>query len=171
MRDKVVILLSIFICFISQDVFADLNSDLENGLSGCFKISKDNKRLACFDKLAQKHVAISNPVKESNESVSKIAQIKSKETKKIDNFSKQHLKKTQKEKGPDSIMATISKVSKLIRGQWVVYLENGQKWQQKDSEKIKLKVGDSVRLKKGTMGVVYLYKEGSHRSIKVKRLK
>ena len=81
------------------------------------------------------------------------------------------MKKTKEEQGPDSITAIISKVKRLIRGQWVVYLENGQKWQQQDLVKMKLKVGDSVRLKKGSMGTVQLYKEGSHRNIRVKRLK
>jgi len=79
--------------------------------------------------------------------------------------------KTAEEKGPESIIATISSVKQLVRGQWVFYFENGQKWQQQDTIKIKLKVGDTVRLKKGSMETVYLFKEGSHRNMRVKRLK
>jgi hypothetical protein len=59
----------------------------------------------------------------------------------------------------------------LLRGQWVLYFDNGQKWQQTDTTRIKFKVGNKVRLDKGAMGAIYLYKDGSHRSIKVKRLK
>jgi len=114
---------------------------------------------------------VSSSIKISDEPVLQSEPIKSEDTKQIDNFSKEDLKKTQKEKGPESISAVISKLKQLIRGQWVVHLENGQKWQQQDSAKIKLTVGDKVRLKKGSMGAVYLFKEGSHRNIRVKRLK
>lgn len=171
MRLNVVTLFSVFIGLISPNVFAAINSDLVSAISGCSSISKDDQRLACFDKLAQSSVTLLSTTTVINQSVSKTEQVISKETKKVDDFSKQHLKKTQEEMGPDSISATISELNKLIRGQWVVYLENGQEWQQKDDRKIKLIVGDRVLLKKGSMGAVYLYKEGSNRNIRVKRLK
>ena len=171
MRINLLTLFSAFVVSISSDVFADINSDLVFGLSSCSKISHDKQRLVCFDQLVQNNVTSSSLVKVSDGSVLQIEQVKSAEAKKIDDFSKEDLKKTQENKGPDSITATIINVKKLIRGQWVVYLENGQKWQQQDSAKIKLKVGDHIRLKKGSMGAVYLFKEGSHRNIRVKRLK
>jgi hypothetical protein len=165
--------------------FASINS----GLESCAKIQSDNQRLKCFDHLVQQHSKIVTTREESKASVllvDKIAPTVSKidktpvvtkvvkapkVTKDVDNFSKQHLKKTKEERGPDSINAIISKVKKLLRGQWVIYLENGQKWQQTDAGKIKLKVGDKIRLKKGSIGAVYLSKEGVNRNIRVKRLK
>jgi len=164
-------LFSFFIGLVSVDAFASLNSPLIDGLSSCMKVSNDDQRLVCFDQFAQKNIAPLSSTKVSNKAVSTMEQVKSEETKKIDDFAKEDLKRTEEEKGPDSIAATISNVKQLLRGQWVVYLENGQKWQQKDSGKIKLKVGDSIRLQKGSMGAVYLFKEGSHRNIRVKRLK
>lgn len=171
MRVNIIALFSLFIGLASSSAFAGINSALVNGLSTCMKLSNDEQRLVCFDQLAHSNVRSLSSRKVSDEVVAPIEQVKSEEAKKIDDFSKEDLKKTQEERGPDSITATISKVKQLIRGQWVVYLENGQKWQQQDSANIKLKVGDSIRLKKGSMGAVYLFKEGSHRKIRVKRLK
>jgi hypothetical protein len=65
----------------------------------------------------------------------------------------------------------VSKVKQLLRGQWVLDFENGQKWQQTGTTRAKFKVGNKVRFDKTAMGAIYLYKDGSHRSIKVKRLK
>jgi len=171
MRVNYLILFSLFIGLVSSNAFADTNSILANGLSSCMNVSSDEQRLVCFDKLAKRNVTTVSSMKVIEKPVAAITQIKTEEAKKIDDFSKENLKKTEEEKGPDSITATISNVKQLIRGQWVVYLENGQKWQQQDAGKIKLKVGDSVRLKKGSMGAVYLFKEGGNRNIRVKRLK
>ena len=171
MKINVVSLFSVFICLIPSDSYGSTSSDLVRGLSNCAKISNDENRLGCFDKLTKNNVLLPTAMKVKDVVAVKIEPVKSKQVKQEDDFSKQHLKKPKEDRGPDSITATISKLKKLIRGQWVVYLENGQKWQQMDSGKLKLKVGNSVRLKKGSMGTVYLYKEGSHRNIRVKRLK
>jgi len=171
MRVNVLRLFGVFIAFVSPSIFAGTNSNLAYELSNCTKISKNENRLLCFDKLAKNNVVLLTTIKVKKKHVSHIEAARLKKTKQIDDFSKQHIKKTKEERGPDSIVATISKVKQLIRGQWVVYLENGQKWQQADTGKIKLKVGNIIRLKKGSMGAVYLYKEGGHRNIRVKRLK
>ena len=60
------------------------------------------------------------------------------------------------EKDIEGITGTISNLKKLIRGQWVIYLENGQKWQQTDTTSLKLLVGDRINLEKGSFGSVYL---------------
>jgi len=158
---KVKILVVFFVVtFSSSNIFAGTNDDLANDLSSCSKISNDESRLLCFDKLTK-----------SIKPIVKAEKIKPESKNEVDKFSKEHLKKSAEDKGPDSIVATISKVKQLLRGQWVIYFENGQKWQQQDSAKIKLKVGDHIRLKKGALSTVFLYKKGSNRSIRVKRLK
>ena len=171
MRIIIIALFSLFIELASLNAFASTNTALVNGLSSCMKLPNDEQRLVCFDKLAQNNITSLSATKVSDEVVSQSEQVKSEEAKKIDDFSKENLIKTDEERGPDNITATISNVKKLIRGQWIMDLENGQKWQQKDSAKIKLKVGDSIRLQKGAMGAVYLFKEGSRRNIRVMRLK
>ena len=171
MKVNIATLGSVVFCLVSASAFAETKNDLANALSNCSKIAADNQRLICFDKLAANNAEPLPTAVVSNDPVSSVKPIKLKAAKKVDDFSKHHLKKTKQEQGLDSITAKISKLNKLIRGQWVIYLENGQKWQQKDDAKIKLALGDTVRLKKGSMGVVYLYKAGSHRNIRVKRLK
>jgi len=189
MRVIIIALFSLFIGLVSTSAFASTKSTLVDGLASCKKVPNDAQRLVCFDQLTEIHVApLSSTIvnvepvspkvnvepvtpKVIVEPVTAIEQSKSQESKIIDDFSKDDLKKTEEEKGPESITATISNLKKLIRGQWVIYFENGQKWQQKDSGKISLKVGDTVRLKKGSMETVYLFKEGGHRNIRVKRLK
>mgnify|MGYP000497548749 CR=1 FL=1 len=198
MRVIIIALFSLFIGLVSTSAFASTKSTLVDGLASCKKVPNDAQRLVCFDQLTEIHVAplsstivnVEPVTPEVNvepatpkvivepatpkvivEPVTAIEQSKSQESKIIDDFSKDDLKKTEEEKGPESITATISNLKKLIRGQWVIYFENGQKWQQKDSGKISLKVGDTVRLKKGSMETVYLFKEGGHRNIRVKRLK
>jgi len=171
MRVTTITLFGLFVGLTSLNAFADKHLALVDKLTSCKKISNDKQRLSCFDQLTRKNVVSANSVEMSNETVSPVEKVQHEEAKIIDDFAKEDLKKTEEEKGPDSITATISSVKQLLRGQWVIYLENGQKWQQKDSGRIKLKVGDHIRLKKGTMGAVYLFKEGSSRNIRVKRLK
>jgi len=171
MRVSLLVLFGVFFSFSSTDIFANKNENLFYRLANCTQILNDQNRLICFDKLAKKNTALLTSVKVNNKPVLQIEPVTLKNSKQIDNFSKQHLKKTKEERGPNSILATISNVKQLIRGQWVISFENGQKWQQTDSAKIKLKEGNNIRLEKGSLGAVYLFKENSHRNIRVKRLK
>lgn len=171
MRIKVnsITLLGLLIGLVSSSSFATSNNDLLDGMSNCLKVQMDEARLACFDQLAQLNRVVLNANKSNNIPIAET--VIKEEEKKIDDFSKEDLIKAEEEKGLESISSTISGVKQLIRGQWVIDLENGQKWQQKDYTEIKLKVTDKVNLKKGAFGAVSLLKEGSNRSIKVKRLK
>lgn len=171
MKVNIVTLFSVIFCLISASAFAETKNNLVNALSHCSKITKDHQRLICFDKLAASKAELLTTAVVLNDPAPNIEPIELKAAKKVDDFSRQHLKKTKQEQGLDSITAKISKLNKLLRGQWVIYLENGQKWQQKDDGKIMLALADSVILTKGSMGSVYLSKEGSHRKIRVKRLK
>jgi len=159
---------------LSTTVFANTSMGLTKALSQCVDIDNDGERLACFDLLASKNIASLNQpviVEAIKETLVIKDEIQQEEAKKIDNFSKESLKKSDEDNGPDRITAKISKLTKLIRGEWVIYFENGQKWQQTDTTKFKLSVGDIVRLEKGTFSAVYLHREGTNRNIRVKRLK
>lgn len=168
MKIIISLLFSLFYILLSVNAFADIENDLTRGMSNCIKISEDDVRLTCFDQLAQTSLTSLNLAQVI---VQPAVKVKSLEEKTINDFAKDDLKKTPEARGPNSIVATILNVNQLIRGQWVIDLENGQKWQQQGSGKLALKVGDTIRLKKGSMGAVYLFKNGSHRNIRVKRLK
>ena len=169
MKYHLVILTGVFTFFITATSSASSGIKLPAELSRCAEIANNESRLHCFDGLVKKSAL---PEISATALVVAPKVVKDKtQAEKVDDFAKGQVKKTVEEQGLQSITATISKLKQLLRGQWVIYLENGQKWQQKDSDKIKLKVGDKIRIKKSAMGAIYLYKEGSHRSIRVKRLK
>jgi hypothetical protein len=146
---------------ISQTVLAK-ETDLADKLQACVQISQDTKRLSCFDQLTNKP---------------KITMVDSKKAQlsamQVDGFSKEHIKNTSEEEAEEikSITLTISTLSKTIRGQWKITFENGQKWQQKDTARLKLTQGDTVVITKGMFGVVYMKKLNKNKRIKVKRLK
>jgi hypothetical protein len=168
-KSFVLLLSSVFFYLISPVSYAKNNSDLLLNLTHCSTISSDNARLACFDKFVPD--STKQNVVTPTVIVSASVDNQLTEQKQVDDFAKEHLKETKEEQGSSSLYATVSEIKKSLRGQWIIYLENGQKWQQKDKASIKLTVGNKVRLEKGAMGSIYLYKDGSHRSIKVRRLK
>ena len=179
MRVYLVVLITLCSVLVSPNIFSKaINSDVANGLSYCSKILNGEQRLACYDALAKKYfvnVKLDEPdthkVVQIKEPVVKSKKILVEDKQKIDDFSKEDLVKKDEDKGLESITSTITRIKKLIRGELVIDLENGQQWRQKDSTRINLKVGDEVVLKKGALGAVYFYKVGSNRSIKVRRLK
>ena len=87
-----------------------------------------------------------------------------------DDFGKQHLKKEVVE-ADESVVFVITKLKTLNYNNWQITFKNGQIWRQKDSKRIKLKTGDSVKLSKGFMSAVYLQKLTSNKRISVKRVK
>jgi len=168
-KNAILLLSIVFIYLTSSVSYANNNSELRLKLNHCSSIESDNRRLVCFDKLVQPSAKQS--IVAVTAAVPSIDDSKTVEQKKVDDFAKEDLKKTKEEQGPSSIFATVTKVNKSLKGQWIIYFENGQKWQQTNTARIKLKIGNKVRLEKGALGAVYLYRENSHRSIKVKRLK
>jgi hypothetical protein len=152
---------------ISQSVLAQ-EAELADKVQACSNISENQSRLSCFDALTDKNSLAVELLSQS------VAIEKSPlNEQQIDNFSKDHVKKTSDElaKEINSITLSISTLSKTIRGQWNVTFSNGQKWQQKDTTKLSLKQGDVVVLTKGALGSVYMQKENTKKRIKVKRLK
>lgn len=169
MKNIILLLSSISFYLASPVSHAKNNSDLLFNLTHCSTILSDKARLACFDMFVPdtaKQTVVTPTVIVSASVDNQLTK-----QKQVDDFAKEHLKETKEEQGSTSLSATVGELKKSLRGQWIIYLENGQKWQQKDQASIKLTVGNKVRLEKGAMGSVYLYKEDSHRSIKVKRLK
>ncbi len=179
--------LVIFSSLFSIQSFAFDSTPLLQKLQLCAQITIDEKRLFCFDNLSQKKLKTEikpTELKAAEPNIIVTPEVlvtpeiidakKNNEPtdKQIDNFSKELVKKTTAEKAEEitSLTVTISALKKLMRGSWVITFNNGQKWQQKGSERIKLKVGELVILKKGLLTSVFLHKQNSNRSIKIKRL-
>tara|TARA_B110000467_G_scaffold156788_1_gene170694 strand:+ start:138 stop:722 length:585 start_codon:yes stop_codon:yes gene_type:complete len=175
------------ICF-SLQAAGFTGVSLNNSMQTCAKLTDDTQRLFCFDKLVKPVVGlvekkeigvVASPVTALTAVIAKKNEIENKpsQTKRTveqeNNFAKNHIKKTSEEEAQsiNSIELRISKLKKLIRGEWKISFENGQKWQQKDSDRIKLKVGDKVILEKGASTAIYLKKIGTKKRIRVKRVK
>ncbi|MGB0936920.1 MAG: hypothetical protein ACPGTQ_05655 [Colwellia sp.] len=169
---------------------------LADKLKHCESMKADQQRLSCFDQVTasleanfatqvskltnEETVAIKDEKPAPVASASSLASVQSTEQtqqQKIDDFAKNQVelsKEEQKvaaEKELNEFTATVIKLKKLIRGEWVIHLDNGQKWQQIGSDRLKLKVGHLVTIRKGALGAIYLSTESSSRQIRVKRKK
>lgn len=154
---------------LNAQVFAK-SETLTDTLLSCSKLSDNLARLTCFDQVVEKQL-VENATKEPSKIELENSVEQNNEA--IDNFAKEQVKKSSEEKAKEvtSITLTISSLTKNGHGKWNITFDNGQKWQQKDSVRLNLKVGQRVVLTKGALSAVYLQKEHTKKRIKVKRLK
>lgn len=69
-----------------------------------------------------------------------------------------------------SINAQVSAVQKSIAGNNTITLANNQRWSQTGSRSIRIKVGDTVVISRGAIGSFMMKKQGTSRTIRVKRV-
>ncbi|TPH15692.1 hypothetical protein [Litorilituus lipolyticus] len=170
-------------------VYAADEQKLATSVKQCAQELDNFARLNCFDRLAsqlkvsakqapKKHIQPAKP-EEIIAPVSKpkpVVKSEASATKPIrneDNFAKAHLEKTAEEKAEEvtEITATVTKVTKLMRGQLKIALDNGQVWQQKDSGKLRLEEGQEILLETGALNAIYLKKVDENKRIRVRRVK
>ena len=148
---------------------------LSGNLTQCVKIQDSLARLVCFDDLAEQALLPVNVVVKEDKNVSEIKAktIMAPTSTKAADFGVKHLKKPQIAKEDLQIVFTVKRLSEDQQGKLFFTFENGQQWKQTDNDYLKVKVGESVLLKKGFMSAVYLKKNlpNSNRKIRVKRLK
>lgn len=72
----------------------------------------------------------------------------------------------------DEVRYVIKSASQTHRKKWRFIFENGQKWEQKDTDRFgKFVAGEEVIIKRGVMNAFYLKKPSANRTIRVKRIK
>ena len=71
----------------------------------------------------------------------------------------------------DRIEATVVELSRTASGKIAVVLDNGQVWRQTRTSTLRLSEGDDIVIRRRSLGSHSLMKEGSGRSMKVKRVK
>lgn len=157
---------------LTAPVLASADQPLSAALKSCAQQNDSLARLRCFDKVIENIKSPSQPRSPQVNKTKLPAKIK-KAGQEAALFAKAHLEKTAEEQSAEvnEITATITQATQMLRGQWKLSLDNNQKWQQKDSHKLKLLVGDVVVLQKGALGAFYLKKLGSHRRMRVRRIK
>lgn len=175
MKNNVLLTLMIFALL----SFTAKAQTLENSLLSCTKIQDSLARLTCFDDVAERaRKSTAKVVKPSAMAiVAETEKLPTPATPKLptkaESFGAEHLKKTNVSKEDLQIVFTVDKISKDHYGKLRFTFKNGQQWQQTDSAFLRVKAGDSVLLKKGFMDAVYLKKNQSNSSkkIRVKRQK
>jgi hypothetical protein len=70
----------------------------------------------------------------------------------------------------DEIEATLAEVKRTPYGKLVLVLDNGQIWAQIDTNRLRVKPGDAVRIKAARLGSFLLEKQTGSRLIRVKRV-
>ncbi|MEO1034136.1 MAG: hypothetical protein AAFX44_01125 [Pseudomonadota bacterium] len=70
----------------------------------------------------------------------------------------------------DRLEAVASRVTELASGRLLFELDNGQRWQQTESERIRIKASDRVEIRRGRLGAYFLKKVGTNRSVRVRRV-
>jgi len=170
------------ICIFSTQAQA---GNLQVSLKACAQKSDSLKRLVCYDELATSidlsHVDVSkdvSSVSKKTEAVAASQQIVDSTTvnstvpseKAVQTFGAEraYAKKEQVEE----VRFTVKSVTKNARGKLKITFENGQVWQQKDSDSYtKFSQGDLAVIKRGVFDSFYMKKENSNRTIRVKRIK
>lgn len=71
----------------------------------------------------------------------------------------------------NAITATVVDVNESLRGLRTFILDNGQHWSERENNRLRIKKGQEVTLKKGVLGAYYLRKQESNRTVRVNRVK
>ncbi len=135
----------------------------------CSQITNDIKRLACFDDVSLK-VKLSNVPPTREQKIEKFgkAQLRSSPIKKV----REKQKKEEKNIVLREIKLNVRKVVFTTMKNFVLFMENGQVWKQKDSGKYRFPKGKfSVTIKKGVLGSYNMIVPNKKSIVKVKRIK
>jgi hypothetical protein len=152
----------------------------------CKQVDKSLTRLICYDDLAQKLDKNSTFKKAKNNtevnpvvsvvpvvpvvpvgSVVTVAHAAPEPV--IDYFGKEQTKVSEIST-QDIIYATVTEIAKDARKKSIFTLSNEHVWRQVNDSRLRLKIGDTVYVKRGILGAFYLGKDSENQRIKVKRV-
>jgi hypothetical protein len=124
-------------------------------LADCRPITDDQQRLACYDSLAPTPAAAGTTPEalfglEAQQSAALL---------------QQRLGDTPME----SLQQVVSTISTNRNGKLRLRLDNGQVWEQTDSDRLALKPGDAVTIRRAALGSFLLSRTSGGRSIRVRR--
>ncbi len=161
-----------------QAALAD-DGSLEERIRVCAGEADDTRRLACFDReagtLPETSEKISVEAEPAPAVIAETAPPPVAESELTDDFGMTPELARSKRAGEEEvelreISATVVRVSKRPRGELVVTLDNGQTWTEKNAEYgLRVKVGDTIVIKKGRVGGYRLVGRGN-RASQVRRI-
>jgi len=146
-------------------------TDIEQALNDCKDIEVANKRLNCYDQLANdvanQHASATTPL-----ATPQTTQIASPES--LFGQDKEKARTKLEElagyKEAAELQAKVTEVRKNSRGQFIVTLENGQVWHQFDSKRLRIKIGDMITIEKSRLGSYQLRKSTGSVTLRVRRI-
>jgi hypothetical protein len=164
--------------FLGSTVLASstAQADQLQSFIGCAKITDNERRLACFDSVT-KNANGANVVQASPH------QVEVRKEQEIADFGKTQLRespikkarekqKKEEDKELKEIRLKVEKFIYTVSKKFVLFMDNGQIWKQKDGGRIRLPKGEfEVKIKKGMLGGYNMIVPTKKTFIKVKRLK
>ncbi|WP_194868048.1 hypothetical protein [Pseudoalteromonas sp. PPB1] len=132
---------------------AQAKGKLPHKLQACSQQQSDDKRLACYDQLAADYASKPHPVRSKPPATN------------AKSFGLEHKQDSQQ-----TVNATVVEVSKSANGLRRFTLDNQQRWQQIGTQAFFAKEGDTVTIRRGSFNSFIMQKDGSNRSIKVRRV-
>lgn len=168
----------IFSLFLGSAVFMSNQAQAYQlqSILNCTKITENESRLACFDSEAKKMIV-------SGTSVLNTKKAMPTKEEQIDDFGKKQLRKSpvkkvkeeqkkEEEKLLKAIKLTVVNVAYTTTKKFVLFMENGQIWKQKDGERVRLPKGEfEVEIKKSMVSGFNMIVPTKRTFIRVKRLK
>ena len=166
---------AIFFIFSGSIILAQtpVQATQQNALLECAEIIDDTRRLACFDSAAKNISGSANitqkviPTKQEKVADFGKTQLRKSPVKAVRSEQKKVEAKDLKE-----ITLKVKKSAYTATEKFVLFMENGQVWKQKDGRKIRLPKGQfEVVIKKGAIGGFNMIVPTKRTIIKVTRLK
>jgi hypothetical protein len=147
----------------------------EEALTECRQIEEITERVACYDKIVDSHVSM-----DSSDSVETSATPESAVPNAVpdaqslfgtdDAEAKRIVETTLAIEQIDQIEAIVTGVQKSASKKLTVTLDNGQIWRQLDNQPMRIKSGETVIVRKASLGSFLMEKQSGGRNIRVKRV-
>ncbi|SFC83583.1 hypothetical protein [Pseudoalteromonas denitrificans] len=151
--------LSLFVLISTSSFAQEVNTQ---ALAACSLVENDFKRLLCYDQtIAGKSIDMTSMT-------TKTPVNGSKSQNKDQAFGLEH-KDIAKDAAQEQT-ARVTSVKKAPRGELILTLENGQKWRQIGTERLKVKVNNDVIISRGVLNSFQLGVVDSNKKIRVKRV-
>ena len=139
---------------------------------GCQGVEGATARLACYDKAAGRPVA--QPDSPAPSSIAPPTPMQKVEPTALFGLPPEEARKRAEEElgrqSPDVLEARITGLRTLATGKLEFELDNGQRWEQTDTTAIRLKTGESVRIRRAMLGSYLLQRASGGSGLRVRRV-
>lgn len=172
----------LFVFFLVAAVSASAAAEVELNLQACAAEGDDRRRLACYDaEVARLRRGAAETSARQPENTGEAPPQRSRAQGKSDTVSDEFgmtpaLARSMKgkeegSKEPDSIAAVITRIDEKPYGERILYLDNGQVWEENSRNRnLPLAVGDEIAVKSAAFGAYKLIGPGGKRFTRVRRI-